>query len=102
MDGTRMSNTEKHNLSEEKLDSLSTNQKSFRNLSELSVSVAYTRKRVNHEWLDSHGFSPLKEVRKRIEGSYRVITQEWLDANGFSPLEDVIKRIEGHKNESKR
>lgn len=42
-----------------------------------------TRKRVNREWLDSHGFSPLKEVRKRIEGSYRVITQEWLDANGL-------------------
>lgn len=24
-------------------------------------------KRVSREWLDSHGFSPLKEVRKRIE-----------------------------------
>lgn len=28
-----------------------------------------TLKRVNRKWLDSHGFSPLKEVRKRIEGS---------------------------------
>ena len=28
-----------------------------------------TRKRVNRKWLDAHGFSPLKEVRKRIEGS---------------------------------
>ena len=24
-------------------------------------------KRVRREWLDSHGFSPLKEVRRRIE-----------------------------------
>lgn len=25
-------------------------------------------KRINREWLEEHGFSPLEEVRKRIEG----------------------------------
>lgn len=25
-------------------------------------------KRINREWLHAHGFSPLEEVRKRIEG----------------------------------
>jgi hypothetical protein len=28
-----------------------------------------SRKRVSREWLDAHGFIPLKEVRKSIEGS---------------------------------
>ena len=33
--------------------------------------------------------------KKEKSNSSRVITQEWLDANGFSPLEEVRKRIEG-------
>ena len=28
-----------------------------------------SRKKVSREWLDAHGFIPLKEVRKSIEGS---------------------------------
>ena len=35
-----------------------------------------TLKRVNREWLTSHGFSPLEEVRKRIEGKNYPINKQ--------------------------
>ena len=33
-------------------------------------------KRINREWLHAHGFSPLEEVRKRIEGDNYPIKQK--------------------------
>ena len=32
----------------------------------------------------------------------RIITREWLEENGFSPLEEVRKRIEGYNYPIKR
>ena len=33
-------------------------------------------KRINSEWLEEHGFSPLEEVRKRIEGNNYPINEK--------------------------
>lgn len=33
-------------------------------------------KRINREWLHAYGFSPLEEVRKRIEGDNYPIKQK--------------------------
>jgi len=50
--------------------------------------------RVNREWLDSHGFSPLKEVRRRIEDFERgEQTLDVLDRSKWMPLEEVRKQV---------
>lgn len=60
-------------------------------------------KRINRKWLEEHGFSPLEEVRKRIEGDkYPAPSQgcsvdlEWYKSNGYVSAEEFFAKMRGN------